>query len=81
MPNRVELLRAEPDAGVRPVLGRFMFVYIYPYMNGNGQMCRFIMESNTDFRGLFLDVRSCSASRRLPKGARTRDRWPERTTV
>src|SRR5438876_7954703 len=43
MPELIELLRAEPDAGVRAVLGHFMFVYIHPYMNGNGRMGRFLM--------------------------------------
>ena len=43
MPELVEFLRAEPDAGVRAVLGHFMFVYIHPYMDGNGRMGRFLM--------------------------------------
>src|SRR5882762_659674 len=43
MPELVELLRAEPDAGVRAVLGHFMFVYIHPYVDGNGRMGRFLM--------------------------------------
>lgn len=43
MPELVELLRAEPGAGVRAVLGHFMFVYIHPYMDGNGRMGRFLM--------------------------------------
>jgi len=43
MPELIELLKAEPDAGVRAVLGHFMFVYIHPYMDGNGRMGRFLM--------------------------------------
>ena len=43
MPELIELLRTEPDAGVRAVLGHFMFVYIHPYMDGNGRMGRFLM--------------------------------------
>ena len=43
MPELIELLRAEPEAGVRAVLGHFMFVYIHPYMDGNGRMGRFLM--------------------------------------
>lgn len=42
MPELVELLRAEREAGVRAVLGHFMFVYIHPYMDGNGRMGRFL---------------------------------------
>jgi hypothetical protein len=43
MPELIELLRAESDAGARAVLGHFMFVYIHPYMDGNGRMGRFLM--------------------------------------
>ena len=28
---------------VRVVLGHFVFVYIHPYMDGNGRMARFLM--------------------------------------
>ena len=43
MPALMELLMNEPDAGVRAVLGHFMFVYIHPYMDGNGRIGRFLM--------------------------------------
>mgnify|MGYP000234676090 CR=1 FL=1 len=33
----------EPDPAVRVVLGHFMFVYIHPYMDGNGRIGRFLM--------------------------------------
>lgn len=33
----------EPHAGVRAVLGHFLFVYIHPYMDGNGRIGRFLM--------------------------------------
>lgn len=35
----------EPKAAVRAVLGHFIFVYIHPYMDGNGRIGRFIMNS------------------------------------
>ncbi len=38
-----ELLKNEPNASVRAVLGHFIFVYIHPYMDGNGRIGRFIM--------------------------------------
>lgn len=38
-----ELLQFEPHAGVRAVLGHFLFVYIHPFMDGNGRLGRFIM--------------------------------------
>ena len=38
-----ELLKSEPSASVRAVLGHFVFVYIHPYMDGNGRMGRFIL--------------------------------------
>ena len=43
MPALFELLQQEPEASVRVVLGHFMFVYIHPYMDGNGRMGRFLM--------------------------------------
>lgn len=33
----------EPHASVRAVLGHFIFVFIHPYMDGNGRIGRFIM--------------------------------------
>ena len=43
MPVLFELLQSEPEASVRAVLGHFIFVYIHPYMDGNGRMGRFLM--------------------------------------
>jgi fido (protein-threonine AMPylation protein) len=43
MPTLFELLQQEAEASVRVVLGHFMFVYIHPYMDGNGRMGRFLM--------------------------------------
>lgn len=43
MPALFDLLREEDDAGVRVVLGHFVFVYIHPYMDGNGRIGRFLM--------------------------------------
>lgn len=39
------LMQEEPDAFVRAVLGHFFFVYIHPYMDGNGRTARFTMNS------------------------------------
>lgn len=41
MPGFFELLAAEQDPAVRVMLGHFNFVYIHPYMDGNGRMDRF----------------------------------------
>lgn len=38
-----EMLENENHAAVRVVLGHFVFVYIHPYMDGNGRMGRFLM--------------------------------------
>jgi len=38
-----ELLVNEPSPEVRVVAGHFVFVYIHPYMDGNGRMGRFLM--------------------------------------
>jgi len=43
MPVLFELLQEEPEAAVRAVLGHFVFVFIHPYMDGNGRMGRFLM--------------------------------------
>lgn len=43
MPLFFELLAEEPEPAVRVVLGHFVFVYIHPYMDGNGRMGRFLM--------------------------------------
>ena len=43
MPAFFDLLTEEPEPSVRAVLGHFLFVYIHPYMDGNGRMGRFLM--------------------------------------
>jgi hypothetical protein len=43
MPVLMGLLAEESEASVKAVLGHFIFVFIHPYMDGNGRMGRFIM--------------------------------------
>ena len=43
MPVLFNLLEHEAEASARAVLGHFIFVYIHPYMDGNGRMGRFLM--------------------------------------
>jgi len=43
MPAFFELLKDEKEASVRVVLGHFFYVYIHPYMDGNGRTGRFLM--------------------------------------
>ena len=38
-----QLLKEEESAAVRAILGHFIFVYIHPYMDGNGRLGRFLM--------------------------------------
>lgn len=45
MPAFFELLAQESEPSVRAVLGHFVFVYIHPYMDGNGRMARFLMNA------------------------------------
>lgn len=40
-----DLMANEANALVRAVLGHFFFVYIHPYMDGNGRTARFVMNS------------------------------------
>jgi hypothetical protein len=43
MPVLFDLLKEETEPCVRAVLGHFIFVYIHPYMDGNGRIARFLM--------------------------------------
>jgi len=43
MPALFDLLKEEAEPSVRVVLGHFIFVYLHPYMDGNGRMGRFLM--------------------------------------
>ncbi len=45
IPALFELLHSEDNAGVRAVLGHFIFVYIHPYMDGNGRIGRFLFNT------------------------------------
>lgn len=40
-----DLLKEEQEASVRAVLGHFIFTYIHPYMDGNGRVGRFLMNT------------------------------------
>jgi hypothetical protein len=45
MPVFFEMLTQEAEPSVRVVLGHFIFVYIHPYMDGNGRIGRFLMNA------------------------------------
>ncbi|MES2972947.1 MAG: Fic family protein [Pseudomonadota bacterium] len=45
MPVLFDLISEEEHPGVRAVLGHFLFVYIHPYMDGNGRLGRFMMNA------------------------------------
>lgn len=45
METYFELLEREKEPLVCAILGHFMFGFIHPYMDGNGRMARFIMNS------------------------------------
>jgi hypothetical protein len=45
MPLLFELLSEEKEPAARVVLGHFIFVYIHPYIDGNGRMGRFLMNT------------------------------------
>jgi Fic family protein len=40
-----DCLEKEPHPAVRAILGHFIFVYIHPFMDGNGRLGRFIMNA------------------------------------
>lgn len=43
MPVFFDLIKTEKDPTVRIVLGHFMFVFIHPFLDGNGRIARFLM--------------------------------------
>lgn len=45
MPAFFDLLTEDTEPAVCVVLGHFMFVFIHPYMDGNGRMARFLMNT------------------------------------
>ncbi|MBI3508468.1 MAG: Fic family protein [Chlamydiia bacterium] len=45
MQTYFDCLTHEPHPAVRAILGHFIFVYIHPYMDGNGRLGRFIMNA------------------------------------
>jgi Fic/DOC family len=45
IPVLFTLLKEEQDSFVRSVMGHFIFVFIHPYMDGNGRMGRFLMNA------------------------------------
>ena len=45
MPTLFDLLESEREAGVRAVLGHWLFGYIHPYPDGNGRIARFLMNA------------------------------------
>lgn len=45
VPAFFDLLTEETEPAVRVVLGHFIFVYIHPYMDGNGRMGRLLMNT------------------------------------
>jgi fido (protein-threonine AMPylation protein) len=45
MPALFDLLEAEAEPSVRAVLGHWLFGYIHPYMDGNGRLARFLMNT------------------------------------
>lgn len=45
MSTLFELLKDEPEASVRAVLGHWLFGYIHPYPDGNGRTARFLFNA------------------------------------
>jgi hypothetical protein len=43
MPVLFDLLKEEKNYAVRAILGHFLFVFIHPFMDGNGRIARFLM--------------------------------------
>ncbi len=75
MPALFDLIAEEPSAAVRAVLGHFCFVFIHPYMDGNGRMGRFLMNAmlasggypwtiiRVDWRDRYMDALDAASTR------------------
>jgi Fic/DOC family len=70
MPAFFDLLREEPHPAVRVVLGHFIFVYIHPYMDGNGRVGRFLMNTMMASGGYPVDGHSGNRPQRLRERSR-----------
>ncbi|MDN8616095.1 Fic family protein [Variovorax ginsengisoli] len=89
MPALFELLRDEPSAAVRAVLGHFMFDFIHPYMDGNGRLGRFIMNTMLTCRPKHrsmlprtpLSTRSIRRARAAEHAARTSETAPTASSL
>jgi Fic family protein len=69
MPVLFELLEAEVEPQVRAVLGHFLFVYIHPYMDGNGRLARFLMNLSGSRNGLPANRITRPGNAKRPRGA------------
>ncbi len=45
IPALFDLLENEPESSVRALLGHWLFGYIHPYLDGDGRMTRFLMNT------------------------------------
>ena len=70
MPAFFDLLREETEPAVRVVLGHFVFVYIHPYMDGNGRIGRFLMNVMMAVGRISLDGHTRRRPQHLCRGAR-----------
>jgi len=50
MPAFFDLLREESEPAVRVVLGHFVFIYVHPYMDGNGRIGHQSQRSATSWK-------------------------------
>ena len=80
MPALFDLLKEEPEPCVRAVLGHFIFVYIHPYMDGNGRIGRFLMNAMLASGGYSWTVISVNSRKEymnaLEKGSVEQDILP-----
>ena len=45
IPSLFDLLKEESEPSVRAVLGHFIFMFLHPYIDGNGRIGRFLMNA------------------------------------
>ena len=56
MQTLFELIEAEKDGLIAAILGHFFFVWIHPYVDGNGRTTRLLMNAIFVQRGYFWCV-------------------------
>ncbi len=81
MPVFFEMLTQEAEPSVRVVLDHFIFVYIHPYMDGNGRIGPVSHERDARGRRLSLDSGAARTAGRIHGGSGRGKRTAEHSAI